>query len=63
MVVTTCIITTGPNGPMEPIHDRMPVVLAPDDWGAWLDPETGNPVLLTSMLRPCPDECLECEPA
>jgi putative SOS response-associated peptidase YedK len=22
---------------MKPIHDRMPVILAPQDWGAWLD--------------------------
>jgi putative SOS response-associated peptidase YedK len=48
---------------MAPIHDRMPVILGRRDWDAWLDPETGNPLLLQSMLAPCPDEWLECSPA
>lgn len=34
---TTCIITTGPNEVMEPIHDRMPVILRTEDWQAWLE--------------------------
>lgn len=34
---TCCIITTGPNEVMAPIHDRMPVILAPEHWQAWLD--------------------------
>ena len=48
---------------MAPIHDRMPVILGKNDWEAWLDPETSNPLLLQSMLAPCPDEWLECAPA
>lgn len=40
-VLTCCIITTDANELMMPIHDRMPVILAPNDYGAWLDP--GNP--------------------
>ena len=48
---------------MAPIHDRMPVILGERDWDAWLDPETGNPLLLQSMLAPCPDDWLECAPA
>ena len=57
------IITTTANDFMAPIHDRMPVILGKSDWDAWLDPETGNPLLLQSMLAPCPDEWLECAPA
>jgi putative SOS response-associated peptidase YedK len=34
---TACIITTGPNDVMEPIHDRMPVILRTADWQAWLE--------------------------
>ena len=34
---TACIITTGPNDVMEPIHDRMPVILRAEDWQAWLE--------------------------
>ena len=24
---------------MESVHHRMPVILAPEDWDTWLDPE------------------------
>lgn len=34
---TACIITTGPNDIMEPIHDRMPVILRTEVWQAWLE--------------------------
>ena len=32
------LITTAPNELMRRIHDRMPVILAREDYGAWLDP-------------------------
>jgi putative SOS response-associated peptidase YedK len=49
---TCCIITTAANELMMPIHDRMPVILAPNDYGAWLDP--GNPDVdgLRALLGP-----------
>lgn len=59
-IVSYTIITTPANKLLEPIHERMPVVLGRDDWEAWLDPQTGNPLLLQSMLQPCPEEWLEC---
>lgn len=34
---TFTIVTTTPNETMEPIHDRMPVVLADSDWPTWID--------------------------
>lgn len=33
------IITTRANPLIRPIHDRMPIVLAPEDHAAWLDPD------------------------
>lgn len=63
LVESYTVITTTANEFMAPIHDRMPVVLGEKDWDAWLDPETGNPLLLQSMLAPCPDDWLECSPA
>lgn len=36
-VDTFTIITTTPNEVAKPIHNRMPVILAPDDYGRWLD--------------------------
>ena len=39
-VLRTCaLLTTEPNGVASPIHNRMPVILPPDAYDAWLDPE------------------------
>jgi len=41
--VESCsIIVTDANELMKPIHDRMPVILAPDDWDAWLETDAKN---------------------
>lgn len=53
---TCTIITTSANGAMAPIHDRMPVILAREDYGRWLD-EGG-----AALLRPCPESWLEVRP-
>lgn len=50
-LVTCALLTTDPNATMAPIHDRMPVILPPDAWDAWLDPATpGNAA--QALLRP-----------
>ncbi|MBL0166312.1 MAG: SOS response-associated peptidase [Propionivibrio sp.] len=33
---TACIVTTGANALMEPIHERMPVIISPEHWQDWL---------------------------
>lgn len=43
------VITTSANAVMAPVHDRMPVIVAPADWGAWL---SGDPALARDLLRP-----------
>jgi putative SOS response-associated peptidase YedK len=55
---TCAIITTGPNALMEPIHDRMPVILPRDKWDAWLDPNT-DAAVLQEMLVPYPAELMQ----
>ncbi|GIM48485.1 putative SOS response-associated peptidase YoqW [Collibacillus ludicampi] len=50
------IITTKPNGLMEQIHDRMPVILRREDEGIWLDREKADLELLQSLLEPYPEE-------
>ena len=58
-VVTTCtILTCPPNALMAELHDRMPVILDPADYGAWLDPTRGG----LELLRPCPETWLEAVP-
>ena len=51
-VVQTCtVVTTTPNAFMARLHDRMPVILDPASYGAWLNPATPAADAL-SMLRP-----------
>jgi putative SOS response-associated peptidase YedK len=40
-VITCAILTTEPNEILAPIHDRMPVMIQPDDYEGWLSPSTG----------------------
>jgi putative SOS response-associated peptidase YedK len=39
---------------MADIHDRMPVILSPDDYDLWLDSEFEGKEKLLSLLRPYP---------
>ena len=55
-LVTTCVITTGPNAVLAPIHDRMPVMLADADLEAWLDPDNHDTAALEALLKPAPPE-------
>lgn len=36
---TCTLLTTEPNALMAPIHDRMPVIIAPNDYAAWISPD------------------------
>ena len=44
------IITTAANSLIEPIHNRMPVILHREEEALWLDPEVDDPLLLTQLL-------------
>jgi putative SOS response-associated peptidase YedK len=57
-LVTCTIITTQPNDVMAPIHNRMPVILLPEDEERWLDPDLSEPEHVVSLLRPYPAELL-----
>ena len=49
MVESCAILTTSPNSLMEPIHNRMPVILD-EDWAAiWLDDAADKTVLLEAL--------------
>ena len=53
------LLTTTPNELMQPIHDRMPVLLPPQAWERWLDPEMRDAEELRGLLRPAPAEEME----
>ena len=48
------IVTTQANELLKPLHDRMPVLLAPDCWTAWLGDIATPEGDLKSMLKPYP---------
>ena len=50
------IIVTDANEIMRPIHDRMPVILAPCDWDAWLEPDAKDVGGLQGLLKSYPAE-------
>lgn len=61
--IDTCtIITTEPNDLMAPIHNRMPVILAPTSYDQWLDPTFQKIDSLNGLLRPYPSEELMAYP-
>ena len=54
-------ITTDPNELMATIHDRMPVILQPDDYDSWLDPANQDIEELMSFLVPYPSDEMKVE--
>jgi len=59
---TCTLLTTEANDLMRPIHDRMPVILAPEHYAPWLDLPHPDPRSLTPLLRPAPSDPLEALP-
>lgn len=55
----TAIVTCEANERLHPIHERMPVVLMPTDWNAWL---SGSPEAAKALIRPAPDDFFEAYP-
>lgn len=56
------IVTTTPNDLMATLHDRMPVVLPPDAWDEWLDPDNDDLDALSDLLVPCDEGVLAMHP-
>jgi putative SOS response-associated peptidase YedK len=55
--INTCtIITTDSNKLIEPIHDRMPVIVPKEYESTWIDPENQNQKELMSILKPYPSK-------
>jgi putative SOS response-associated peptidase YedK len=53
---TFTIITTEPNELMARIHDRMPAIVAPDQYARWLDPSLTRPAEIQPMIARYPAE-------
>jgi putative SOS response-associated peptidase YedK len=59
---TCSILTTTPNGVTSAVHDRMPVILNPDNYDLWLDPGLKDAALVSDLLRPCDARLMRCYP-
>ena len=53
------ILTTAANSFIEPIHNRMPVILSAETEPLWLDPMTETPANLEPLLIPAPSDLLD----
>ena len=52
-IIESCtILTTGPNSLVADIHDRMPVIVPPDKYDLWLDPDVTNFEVIRDILKP-----------
>jgi putative SOS response-associated peptidase YedK len=56
------IVTTSANQTLAPLHERMPVILSPNDYALWLDPAVREPEAVAHLLAPCEDAELVAEP-
>ncbi|WP_338034973.1 SOS response-associated peptidase [Lamprobacter modestohalophilus] len=64
-VIDSCtMIVTEANALLAPIHDRMPVILAPEDYGNWLASGDGSASkgALLALLKPADTRCWEAYP-
>jgi len=61
-VTTYTMLTTEPNELVKRVQDRMPVLLDPADYDAWLDPKANERDLL-ALLAPYPSERLKIDDA
>ena len=60
--INSCaIITTNANETLRPVHDRMPVILRPENYEAWLNPQC-SPDELKKLFEPFPEQAMKSHP-
>ena len=55
-IETACLLTTAANQQVRAVHDRMPVVIARQDFDSWLDLDETRFEAALPLLRPAPDD-------
>lgn len=61
-IISCTILTTAANELLQPIHERMPVILDPQDYDLWLDSQVQTPQTLQQLLRPYPASAMTAYP-
>jgi putative SOS response-associated peptidase YedK len=59
---TAAIVTTQANRTLQFLHDRMPVIVAPDAFGSWLDAATVDVPMAATLIVPAHDDLLALHP-
>lgn len=57
-IETMAILTIASNAALSPLHDRMPVIIAPEDYDVWLDCKPGTAEPVHDLLRAPPEDLL-----
>jgi putative SOS response-associated peptidase YedK len=55
------VLTTEPNAMVAAVHDRMPVIVAPESYRLWLDPGPGSLLDVQALLRPAGEQGWEAQ--
>ena len=61
-VTTFTILTVDANSLMAKIHERMPVIIRPEDYAAWIDTKLTDVTKIQAMIQPYPDRFMEAYP-
>lgn len=61
-IMTFTILTTSANVLISDIEDRMPVIIKPEDYSAWLDPKLTDILKIQAMVNPYPERLMEAYP-
>ncbi|MBW4678913.1 MAG: SOS response-associated peptidase [Microcoleus vaginatus WJT46-NPBG5] len=61
-IISCTLLTTAANEVLQPVHDRMPVILQPEAYTQWLDPQNKNPEELLPLLGPYPEAAMKTYP-
>ena len=59
---TAAIVTTAANRQLAPLHDRMPAILPPEAFDAWLDHRTVDAETAAALIAPAREDLLEVHP-
>ncbi|MBM3609651.1 MAG: SOS response-associated peptidase [Alphaproteobacteria bacterium] len=58
-VDSACILTTQANATVSAVHDRMPVIIEPEDFDRWLDTQSDDAGEAVQLMRPAGEDVLE----
>jgi putative SOS response-associated peptidase YedK len=61
-IETGAILTVAANATVAPIHNRMPAVIAPEDFDTWLDVQNTPLKEARALMRPAPESLFEALP-